>query len=326
MNKLYPLKFKPLFKEKIWGGTRIKDMLGIDFGNLSNCGEAWILSGVKYNETVVTNGFLKGNGINELVEVYMDDLVGEKIFEKHKNEFPILVKLIDSNDYLSIQVHPDDKLAAKRGLGNGKTEMWYILSADPEAELISGFKEKIDQQTYLHHLESNTLKQFLNTEKVMAGNVFFIPAGRIHALGPGILLAEIQQTSDVTYRLYDWDRVDGEGKKRELHTKEAIEAIDFNVYKNYKTQYYEVLNKSVELVSQPFFTTNIIHINQPIKRDYTMLDSLVICTCVQGSSEMIYPDGKVNINIGECVLIPNEIKDILIKPFSDCKILETFII
>ncbi len=326
MNKVYPLKFKPVFREKIWGGKKLNEALAMDVGDISKCGEAWVLSGVKQNETVVSEGFLAGNELNELVEIYMDDLVGEKVFEKYKNEFPILVKFIDADDYLSIQVHPDDELAQKRGLGNGKTEMWYIISADEGAELISGFSKKVDKETYLHHLENKTLNDILNVEKVKAGDVFFMPAGRVHALGPGILMAEIQQTSDTTYRIYDYDRVDAHGKKRELHTEEALDAIDFNVYDNYRSQYSKVKNKRVEVVNQSCFTTSIIDLDQPLDRDYQTLDSFVIFTCVQGKSEIRYNEGSINLKMGECLLIPNEISDIKIIPAPQVKILETFIL
>ncbi|HPR57601.1 MAG TPA: mannose-6-phosphate isomerase [Bacteroidales bacterium] len=326
MNKLYPLKFKPLFKEKIWGGTKIKDVLGMDIQHLSNCGEAWVLSGVTNNETIVKEGFLEGNELNELIEVYMEDLVGEKVFDKYKNEFPILVKFIDANDYLSIQVHPDDALAQKRGLGNGKTEMWYIISADEGSELIAGFSRKLDQDSYLSHLKNKTLNEVLNIEKVEAGNVFFMPAGRIHALGPGILLAEIQQTSDVTYRIYDYDRKDSNGQLRELHIEEALEAIDFTVYDDYRSQYPEIKNKSVELVNQPCFTTNLMNLNQSFHRDYGQLDSFVILTCVEGKSEIQYPEGKTNLRAGECLLVPAIMDQLLIKPDNETKIMETFIL
>lgn len=326
MNKLYPLKFKPVFKEKIWGGTKLKEVLGMNYGDIKKCGEAWVLSGVNDNETVVAGGFLAGNELNELVEVYMDDLVGEKVYEKYKNEFPILVKFLDANDYLSIQVHPDDELARKRGQGNGKTEMWYIISAEKDAELISGFSKKVDKGTYLHHLENKTLNHILNIEKVQAGDVFFMPAGRVHALGPGILMAEIQQTSDTTYRIYDYDRVDDHGNKRDLHTEEALDAIDFAVYDSYRSHYPKVKNKSVEVVNQPFFTTNIIHIDRALEREYETLDSFVIYTCVQGNADIDYPDGTLKLTMGECLLIPNEISKITIRPLAETKILETFIL
>jgi len=326
MNKLYPMKFTPLFRDKIWGGQKIKSVLDMNFGALPNCGEAWVLSGVGGNETVVANGFLEGNELNELVEIYMDDLVGGKVYEKYQNEFPILVKFIDANDYLSIQVHPDDALAQKRGIGNGKTEMWYIISADEGSELIAGFNKKMTQKTYLDHLESKKLKEILNVEKVSAGDVFFIPAGRVHALGPGILLAEIQQTSDTTYRIYDWDRLDDKGNSRQLHTAEALEAIDFNVYDTYRSAYPAIKNTSIEVVNQPFFTTNMLHLDKPLSKNYEELDSFVIYTCVKGDIVVNYQDDVVKLRMGECLLIPNVINQIDIHPSIESKLLETYIL
>jgi len=326
MNKLYPMKFTPLFRDKIWGGQKIKSVLDMNFGALPNCGEAWVLSGVGGNETVVANGFLEGNELNELVEIYMDDLVGGKVYEKYQNEFPILVKFIDANDYLSIQVHPDDALAQKRGIGNGKTEMWYIISADKGSELITGFNQKITQKTYLDHLESKKLKEILNVEKVSAGDVFFIPAGRVHALGPGILLAEIQQTSDTTYRIYDWDRLDDKGNSRQLHTAEALEAIDFNVYDTYRSAYPAIKNTSIEVVNQPFFTTNMLHLDKPLSKNYEELDSFVIYTCVKGDVVVNYQDDIVKLRMGECLLIPNVVNQIDIHPSIESKLLETYIL
>lgn len=326
MNKLYPLKFKPRFREKLWGGHKIKDMLQMDCEGIGKCGEAWVLSGVAGAKTVVADGFLAGNEINELVEVYMDDLVGGKVYQKYENEFPILVKFIDAADYLSIQVHPDDALAQKRGLGNGKTEMWYIISADEDAELISGFSRKVNQKTYLDHLNNKTLKEILNVEKVQAGEVYYVPAGRVHALGPGILLAEIQQTSDATYRIYDWDRTDKNGQPRELHTQEALEAIDYNVYDDYKSQYAIAKNETVEVVKGEFFTTNMLHLDKPLMKNYEELDSFVIFTCVAGHLTLVYPDGSLTLKMGECVLIPNEINRIDLLPSTDTKLLETYIL
>ena len=326
MNKLYPLKFQPLFHNKIWGGQKLKNELGLDVGKLPNCGEAWVLSGVGNNETVVANGFLAGNELNELVEIYMDDLVGTKVYEKYNNEFPILVKFIDATRYLSIQVHPDDDLARRRGLGNGKTEMWYIISADEDAELISGFSKKVSQKTYLDHLQNKSLKQILNVEEVAAGDVFYMPAGRVHAIGPGVLLAEIQQTSDSTYRIYDWDRTDARGKSRELHTDEALEAIDFGVYDSYRSEYGRLKNQSVELVNEPCFSTNMLHLNKALVKNYDELDSFVIYTCVQGSLRVKYASGEESLKMGECLLIPNEISNIELHPSTESKLLETFII
>lgn len=327
-KQLYPLKFSPVLKDKIWGGNKIKSVLGIDFAPLPNCGEAWVLSGVDGNQTGIVNGFLAGNDLNELVEVYMGDLVGDKVYERFGDEFPILVKFIDAADYLSIQVHPDDELAAKRNIGYGKSEMWYIIDADPGAELISGFSEKVDQQTYLKHLNDKSLKQILNAEKVTAGDVFYMPAGRVHALGPGIFLAEIQQTSDTTYRIYDWDRVDSEGKSRELHIEEALDAIDFNVYDDYKSQYQPKQNGTATLVNSPFFTTSLIQLDQALAKDYSELDSFVIYVCVCGSVTIVH-DGEtepqVTISQGEAILLPASIDRVDIIPSSDSKLLEVYI-
>jgi mannose-6-phosphate isomerase len=325
MNALYPLKFKPIFREKIWGGTRIRTKLGLDFAPLKNCGEAWMVSGVPGFGTKVVNGFLKGNELNELLEIYMDDLVGEKAFEKNADEFPILVKFIDSDQYLSVQVHPDDRLAMKRGLSSGKTEMWYILEAEKDAEMITGFSRPVDQKTYLQYLRENKLVELLNVEKVRAEDVFYIPSGRVHAMGPGILLAEIQQTSDTTYRIYDWDRVDSDGKSRELHTDLALEAIDFGIPDSYRTPYKKVQNKTSNLVDSPYFVTNLVDFTSPIRKDYTQLDSFVIYLCTAGECTVDDGSRKEHLKMGETMLIPAIMEKILLEPNPECKILEVYV-
>lgn len=326
MNTLNPLKFKPVFKDKIWGGQKIKTSLKKDFGDLPNCGEVWVLSGVEGNQTEITNGFLAGNELNELVEVYMGDLVGDKVFRKFGNEFPILIKFIDANDWLSIQVHPDDELAMKRHGSLGKTEMWYIMAADDDSELICGFSEKIDKTQYQQHLDNQTLKSIMNFEKVKAGDVFYMPAGRVHALGPGILLAEIQQTSDVTYRIYDWDRIDKAGMMRELHIEEALDAIDFEVQDNYRSDYKEKPNETVNLVESPYFTTNLIELDKPIRKDYSELDSFVIFICVEGSFKLNTDEHSVNVAQGEAMLLPALLKHAEIHPEPNAKILEVYMV
>jgi len=327
-NQLYPLKFKPVLKDKIWGGNKVKSVLGIDFSPLPNCGEVWVMSGVEENQTGIVNGFLAGNELNELVEIYMGDLVGDAVYERFGNEFPILVKFIDAADYLSIQVHPDDELAAKRRIGYGKSEMWYIIAADPGSELINGFNRKVDKDTYLKHLENKSLRNILNVEKVSKGDVFYIPAGRVHALGPGTFLAEIQQTSDTTYRIYDWDRVDKEGKTRELHVEEALDAIDFNVYDDYKSKYEAKEDGTANLVTSPFFTTNLIKLDTALAKDYSELDSFVIYVCVKGSVTVVHggeTELKVNISQGEALLIPASIDRVDIVPSVSAEILEVYI-
>ena len=325
MNELYPMKFRPLFKDKIWGGNRMKTVLGMDYSPLPNCGEAWVLSGVPGSETKVSNGFLKGNELNELVEVYMEDLVGEAAFDRNGTEFPLLIKFIDSNDSLSIQVHPDDALAAKRGIGNGKSEMWYILEAEPGAEVISGFNRKMDAKTYLEFLEKNKLTEILNSEKAHKGDVFNIPAGRIHALGPGILLAEIQQTSDTTYRIYDWDRIDANGNGRELHKDLALDAIDFSVPESYRTTYRKVLNQSATLVSSPHFITQTLAFDKPIRKDYSELDCFVIYLCVEGMARVECGSSVETLKKGEVMLIPAILDKVILVPSGESRILEVFI-
>ncbi len=324
MNELYPFKFNPIFKDKIWGGHKIKTHLNMDFGKLPNCGEAWVLSGVEDNQTEIRNGFLEGNELNELVEVYMGDLVGDAVYRKFGNEFPILVKFIDANDWLSIQVHPDDELAMKRHNSLGKTEMWYIMEADDDSELISGFSKKVDKEGYQKHLENKTIKEIMNFEHVKKGDVFYMPAGRVHALGPGILLVEIQQTSDVTYRIYDWDRIDSSGMMRELHTDLALDAIDFKVYDDYRSHYEEKLNETVNLVKSPYFTTNLIHLDKPLRKDYTELDSFVIHICIEGKVSFKTAQMSLEAKKGEALLFPARSEHVEIFPSPTAKILEVY--
>ncbi len=325
MNSLYPLKFKPIFKDKVWGGQKIKNVLNYDVGKLPNCGEAWVLSGVENEQSVVSNGFLEGNELNELVEIYMGDLVGEKNFEKLGHQFPILVKILDTNDWLSVQVHPDDELAEKRGLGNGKNEMWYIMEAEKNAELICGFNQKLNKTDYLKHFEAGQLQSILNYEKVTHGDVLYMPSGRVHALGPGLLLAEIQQSSDTTYRIYDWDRKDAEGNSRDLHTEEALDALDFSVHDKYKTTYREAKNESCSIVKTPDFTTNLMDLDQGLLKEYAPLDSFVIHLCVEGEYILKYEGGFEQVKAGELVLIPALLNEIEIQPMKSAKILEVYI-
>jgi mannose-6-phosphate isomerase len=319
------LKFKPIFKEKIWGGQQIQTRLKMDYGNLSNCGEVWVVSGVQNNESILENGFLAGNSLNELVEVYMGDLVGDVVYHEFGDEFPLLIKYIDASDWLSIQVHPDDELAQKRHNGKGKTEMWYILSADENAQLISGFNREMDQDTYLKYLESGDIKSIMNFEKVEQGDVFYMPAGRVHAIGPGILLAEIQQTSDTTYRIYDWDRVDSAGMKRELHTELAIDAIDFNHVADVKTNYKQELNRTTEIEDREKFTTNLITLDQPIGKDYRELDSFVILIGIEGNVKLEWDEGNMEIKPGEAVVKPALLDKIGLFPEMASKLLEVYI-
>ncbi|MFA5327211.1 MAG: type I phosphomannose isomerase catalytic subunit [Prolixibacteraceae bacterium] len=326
MEGLYPLKFAPIYKEKIWGGNKINSVLNKDFGNLPNCGESWEISGVEGNVSVVSNGYLAGNSLEELMEIYMGDLVGDQLFDAFGTEFPLLIKFIDANDDLSIQVHPDDEMAAERHNSFGKTEMWYVIQADKGSKLQSGFNQQVDQEKYLEKLNNAELTDILNFEEVAAGDVFFIPAGRVHAIGKGILLAEIQQTSDITYRIYDYNRCDDKGIPRELHTEQALGAIDFTVFPEYKTKYTNVLNTSVELVHCDYFTTNLLEITSEIEKDYSELDSFVIYMCLDGFVQIETVSGIEFIQKGETVLIPASIDSVKLNVQTpSAKLLEVYV-
>ncbi|MDP4266140.1 MAG: mannose-6-phosphate isomerase [Bacteroidota bacterium] len=323
--ELYPLKFKTQFYEKIWGGNKIRSIFHKDYSPLKNCGETWELSGVRGKESVIINGELEGKTINELISLYKSELVGGKVYEQFGDKFPLLIKFIDANDDLSIQVHPDDELAMKRHSCTGKTEMWYIIQADEGAKLISGFRSEMDKDIYRKKLSDKTLKEILNFEEVKSGDVFYIPAGRVHAIGKGIFLAEIQQSSDITYRIYDWDRLDAEGRERELHTEQALEAIDFTHYDSYKTDYKYEKNETVGIVSEKFFTTNFLEFDKQIIKDYSQIDSFVIYVCVEGRFEMKYSDSTIQVEAGEVVLLPAALKKIAFIPVVASKVLEVYV-
>lgn len=325
MQLLGPLKFLPLYKNKIWGGNKIKDILKYDYSPLPNCGEIWALSAVEGNESVVAEGPLEGNTLNELLEVYMTDLVGEDVFEVFQNDFPLLIKFIDANDWLSIQVHPDDELAQARGLERGKTEMWYIIQADENAKLIKGFAKDMSKTEYQNRLHDKTLKDAMNYIPVKEGDAFYIGAGNVHALGPGILLTEIQQSSDTTYRIYDWDRVDEQGNGRKLHIQEALEAIDFKAEKEGKIDYHAHINQSMPMVDEQYFTTNILKLDTAIEKNYEELRSFVIYIVTSGSLVLKSDNGYMNLGIGDVVLIPAITNKVELHPLAETTILEVFI-
>lgn len=325
MNINYPLKFQPICKEKIWGGQKIKTILDKNFGNLPNCGESWELSGVAGNVSVVTNGPLTGTDLNRLLVEAGESLMGKRVYAASPNEFPLLIKFLDANEDLSIQVHPNDEQAKAKHGCLGKTEMWYILQADPAATLIAGLNKNTNRQEYQELLAKNRLKEILNEEQVAAGDVFFIPAGRVHTIGKGILLAEIQQTSDVTYRIFDFDRVDAQGKKRELHTAQALEVIDFQKHEQYKSTYQDLPNQSNQLVSDKYFETNKLTLTRSLQRELVHLDSFVIYICVEGSGSITAGGTTVAIKKGETVLIPASIAKINLLPNEAVSLLETYV-
>jgi len=327
MNRLYPLKFEPIFKDYIWGGTKLKEKLNKNVpSSISRCAESWEISSMQDNISVVKNGYLAGNNLQELIEVYMGDLVGEKVYEKFGDEFPLLIKLIDATDTLSIQVHPDDEAAKKRHHAYGKTEMWYIIDSEPNSEIITGFNKKTDKSTLIDSLEKKTFKEILNIEKANKDDIFFLPAGRVHAIGKGILLAEIQQASDITYRLYDWDRKDKNGNSRELHTDLALDVIDYNRYDSYKSSTPIVENDVSKLIDSKFFKVNRLFFNKPLERDYHLIDSFVIYICIEGKLSINFGEIETEVlSKGETILIPADLKELTITPFESALILEIFI-
>lgn len=325
MIKPYPFKFRPILKEKIWGGQKIKSELNKDFSPADNCGESWEISGVENNISVVKDGPLTGTSLTKLIDTYKGLLVGDKVYKDVGNEFPLLVKFIDANQDLSIQVHPNDELAQKRHQSLGKTEMWYIFQADPDAQLIVGFNQPLSRDKYLEYFNKGNLMDVLNQEQVKSDDVFFVPAGRVHTIGKGILLAEIQQTSDVTYRIYDFDRVDTEGNTRELHTEEALDALDYQHYPEYKTTYDQSPNQIVPIVTSEYFTVNRLSYEHETVRNYDDLDSFVIYVCVDGKLKVQWDGQHITVTKGEAVLIPACIKELLLVPDQSFKILESYI-
>ena len=316
-------KFNPLLKSILWGGEKI-----VPFKHLTSDqkqeGESWEISGVKDNESVVSNGEYKGWTLNKLVETLKDKLVGKENYERFGNEFPLLVKFIDAREQLSIQVHPTDEQAQARGLGRGKTEMWYVMESDADASLRSGLKQKITPEQYKEMVENDTITEALCEYPVKEGDVFFLPAGRIHSIGAGCFLAEIQETSDVTYRIYDFKRKDAEGNYRQLHTKEAAECIDYTVYPDYRTQYEARQNEPVELVSCPYFTTSVYDLTEPMTLDYSDLDSFVIFVGLKGEGEITDAEGNtISFRAGESVLLPATATTV--KVSGTIKFLESYV-
>ena len=323
---MYPLKFKTIFKSVVWGGEKIAPFKGIETDQ-HNIGESWELSGVKGNESVVAEGPLAGKTITELAEEYKGQLLGEKVYAKTGEEFPLLIKFIDARDDLSIQVHPDDELAGERHNGSkGKTEMWYVVQADEKAHLMSGLTKHITPEEYAAKVEDNTITEVLHDYDVHAGDVFFLPAGRIHSIGTGCFIAEIQQTSNITYRIYDFGRVGLDGQPRELHTELSKAAIDYTVLPDYKTAYEHKPNQENEIVDCEYFTTSLYEIDQPVTKEMEGLDSFMIVICMEGNGKLSDNEGNtVTLRQGETVLLPASTKSFTLEPEGGMKALTSYI-
>ena len=320
----FPLTFNPILKERIWGGDKLTTVFNKG-SERSGIGESWELSDVDGDISIVSNGPLKGKSLKDLIQTYKGKLVGEKVYDLFGNNFPILIKYIDAKAPLSIQVHPSNELAKTRHNSFGKNEMWYIMEAEEHAELIVGFNKELTQESYQRTLDEGQILEVLNSEEILKGDAFYIPTGRVHAIGAGVVLAEIQQTSDVTYRIYDYNRVDVKtGKERELHTELALDAIDYKLHDSYKTSYTLKENKSSELVYSPYFKTNIIQLKGCLKQDYSSLDSFVIYMCVEGNTEIKCGHKTYQLNLGQTMLLPAVIENVELIS-NNAKLLEVFL-
>lgn len=325
MSELYPLKFETVLKEKVWGGTVLTDHYNKQTTLRGKIGESWEISAVSDNISIVSNGFLAGNNLEELIEVYMGDITGDSVYEKFGKEFPLLIKFIEANQDLSIQVHPGNELAKKRHNAYGKTEMWHILECTKEARIFTGFREGTTREMYQLAVENGTLAELMNAEIPEPGDTFFTPAGRVHAIGAGTVLVEIQQTSDITYRIFDWNRKSEGNEKRELHTDLALDAIDFTATGTSKFKIDPEYNKAESLVSCEFFITNLLKLNKPLKREYYLLDSFIIYICTGGELVIRWEDNHDHLRKGETILLPAEIKEVILEPVGEVKLLEVYI-
>ena len=315
---MYPIKFKPILKQHIWGGETLLEMKrgqSVRVDRSKVYGESWDVSGIDGDISVISNGFFKGNNLQEAIEVYMGEIVGESVFERYGLSFPLLLKTLHCKDRTSVQVHPDDDLAAERHDSCGKTEMWYVVSAEPGATLYIGFKDpKITREQYIDAVAQGTVADIIEPVTVKAGDAFLIPSGTVHSISGGVTLIEIQQPVDLTYRIFDWNRVDEKGNSRELHTAYAVDAIDFtsNVAACQK-EYNARTNEAVEIVKCDYFTCNILSVEGTAERNLSSLDSFVLYYCTEGNAEIVTDDGNETIRKGEVVLIPADANEITIS-------------
>ena len=318
--KLYPLQFEPILKERIWGGEKLKTLLHKPITSTIT-GESWELSTVEGDVSIVANGEWKGKSLTELINSFPDEILGTAVHTRFGKQFPLLFKYLDAREDLSIQVHPNDELAKKRHNSFGKTEMWYIMQADDNARIIVGFKENSNAEEYLENLENKTLLSILDDVKVKSGDVFFLETGTVHAIGAGLVVAEIQQTSDITYRLYDFDRLDANGNTRELHVDLALEAINYNKVES-KKSYTTNSNQSNSVVDCPYFTTNFIPLDGAISVSKSG-ETFTVYMCVEGSFEIEYNNSKTQYIKGDTVLIPAAMNAFILN--GKASILEIYI-
>ncbi|AOZ98474.1 type I phosphomannose isomerase catalytic subunit [Flavobacterium commune] len=320
IQNLYPLQFQPILKERIWGGEKLKTVLNKAIESATT-GESWELSTVEGDVSIVANGVLKGKSLLEVIDEAPNEILGTAVYQKFGKQFPLLFKYLDAREDLSIQVHPNDALAKERHNSFGKTEMWYIMQADDDARIIVGFKEKSNANEYLENLENKSLLSILDDVKVKSGDVFFLETGTVHAIGAGLVVAEIQQTSDITYRIYDFDRVDAQGNGRELHIDQALDAINYDKVDTYK-EYTKEVNQSNVVVDCPYFTTNFVPLDGEVSLEKSG-DTFTVYMCVEGSFELDYNGVRYSYKKGDTVLIPAAIKEFVLS--GKASILEIYI-
>ena len=320
MKLNYPIKFTPILKERIWGGDKLAKLYGKKESN-KPIGESWEISTVPGNISVVENGPLEGQNLQDLIKTYKAELLGEEVYEKYGETFPLLVKFIEANTDLSVQLHPDNQLAKERHQSFGKEEMWYIMQTEKNSRLLFGFNKQLTKESYKAYVESGKLEEVLHQEKVKKGTVYYIPPGRVHAIGAGIVLAEIQQSSDITYRIYDWNRTDTEGKSRELHTDLALDAIDFSNVDDYQTHYRVEKEMFRNILSASYFSVKILKITTKKQILTTSKDSFIIYMCVKGNGYINVELMQVPIKEGETILIPAGLRKYSISPERTMKLL-----
>lgn len=320
---LYPLNFKPILKSKIWGGNKLVEQLS-KRATIDKLGESWELSGVTENLSEVANGPLKGQDLKQLIQIYQDDLVGKKVYANFKEQFPLLIKFIDAADTLSVQLHPDDRLAQQRHNSFGKTEMWYIVDHEEGGFIIADLKKKLNEEQLRELIDKGQLQQHLKAYPTEKGDTFFISPGLVHAIGKGVLLAEIQQTSDITYRLFDWNRKDDHGNERELHIEDSLEAVDLSLNARPKVNYDKRAEK-VELIDNRYFTTSRLNLKAAKEIDLSYRDSFTIFINVSGKVEIIYKDKSYSLSMGETMLIPAIIDKLQLVPASTATLLDVHI-
>jgi len=320
MNNVYPLQFVPILKERIWGGEKLKTVLNKSIESVTT-GESWELSTVEGDVSVVANGVLRGRTLMQLIDESPNEILGPAVYQKFGKQFPLLFKYLDAREDLSIQVHPNDELAKERHNSFGKTEMWYIMQADADARIIVGFKDKSNAEEYVSNLKNKSLLSILDAVKVKSGDVFFLETGTVHAIGAGLVVAEIQQTSDITYRIYDFDRVDAQGNERELHIDQALDAINYDKVDTYK-QYAKEVNQSNSVVDCPYFTTNFIPLDGEINVSKNE-ETFTVYMCVEGVFEIAYNEVKYSYKKGDTVLIPAAIDSFVLS--GKASVLEIYI-